>query len=577
MRTLTSCLVLSTGLSFLGCSASTSDPGALSKHEQEEVRAPVPDSGSAALLNTPRIRVCSDDELLGYVPNRRQIEANRHATTPTISYPYGTEREIWGFNATVRVDRDGRVVCHSGKDDFERPQTLTLERNAALAGLRYDPFLREGAAVAAVVREEIREQELPESYRPLPNAPLGEVGIALQRTGCYGTCPSYAVEVRGDGLVTYRGDGFVDVTGVHHYRIPPADVARLVDSLRKKDLWSLRPVYRAGVTDNPTYQLTLKFGNQIHRIVDYVGARAGMPQAVSEFEDEVDKVSGAGGFVHLSEVVIGRLQEEGFRFDSKEGAELLARAAANEGSRDNKAIVRLAELGAPITSSSAPRTERWPPRGTLLDEALRNRRVELVDLLIAKGALETNGMLDQIKLDAAFRAAIQGGSLALVQTVWRAGEPALYPALHFDDAADDGKDTRKQSPVTLLLKHYGMQEDEPWDGMRIAAWLSSQGSDLKTSGAGGKTLLHIAAAANDAEFVRYLLDQGFDPSAPGEYDLPALGSAGNEDVAMLLLEAGTDLSKMDDHGGQFLRYARSNHWKRVVDWLRTHPSRTTGK
>ncbi|WP_242165419.1 ankyrin repeat domain-containing protein [Lysobacter sp. M15] len=567
---------MSTSL-LLGCSASTSDPGASSKHEPVEMRDPASGSTMAALRNAPRIRVCSEDELLGHVPNRRQIEANRRAPTPTISYAYGTEREIWGFDATVRVDRDGRVVCHSGKDGFDRPQALTPERNAALASLRYDPFLRDGASVSAIVSEAIREQELPESYRPLPNAPLGEVGITLQRTGCYGTCPSYTVDVRGDGLVNYRGDGYVDITGVHRYRIPPADVARLVDSLRKKDLWSLRPAYHAGITDNPTYQLTLKLGDQVHRIVDYVGERVGMPHVVSEFEDEVDKVSGAEGFVHLSEDAVERLQREGFRFDSKEGAELLARATANEESRDNKAIVRLVELGAPIAASPQARTEGWLARGTLLEEALQNRRRKLVDLLIAEGALETNGKPDQAKLDAAFRAAIQGGSLDLVQTLWRAGEPDLRPALYFDNESDEAQGVRQRSPVTLLLSHYGSDEDETWDGMQIAAWLASRGCDLKAAGADGKTLLHIAAKADDAEFVHYLLSQGFDASTLGEYDLPALGSTSNEDVAMLLLEAGTDLSKMDDQSGEFLRYARSNHWQRVVEWLRKHPSRTTSK
>lgn len=115
------------------------------------------------------------------------------------------------------------------------------------------------------------------------------------------------------------------------------------------------------------------------------------------------------------------------------------------------------------------------------------------------------------------------------------------------------------------------------DGVQIAAWLASRGCDLKAAGAGGRTLLHIAANADDAEFVHYLLSQGFDASTLGEYDLPALGSTSNEDVAMLLLEAGTDLSKMDDQPGEFLRYARSNHWQRVVEWLRKHPSRTASK
>lgn len=97
--------------------------------------------------------------------------------------------------------------------------------------------------------------------------------------------------------------------------------------------------------------------------------------------------------------------------------------------------------------------------------------------------------------------------------------------------------------------------------------LPAQGCDIKASRANGDTLLHIAAGANDAAFVRYLLDQGLDASAAGEYGLPPLASVQDEDVALLLLEAGTDLRMMDDDGQRFIDYARDNHWGRVVAWL----------
>jgi hypothetical protein len=53
-------------------------------------------------------------------------------------------------------------------------------------------------------------------------------------------------------------------------------------------------------------------------------------------------------------------------------------------------------------------------------------------------------------------------------------------------------------------------------------------------------------------------------STPGQYGLPALGSAQDEDVAMTLLVAGTDFPRMDDAGHQFRRYAEGNHWARVA-------------
>ncbi len=46
------------------------------------------------------------------------------------------------------------------------------------------------------------------------------VKITLLRSGCFGTCPSYQVEVHGDGTVLYEGYGYVAVEGQHRDSIP---------------------------------------------------------------------------------------------------------------------------------------------------------------------------------------------------------------------------------------------------------------------------------------------------------------------------------------------------------------------
>src|SRR5690606_34028821 len=98
-----------------------------------------------------------------------------------------------------------------------------------------------------------------------------EVRIVLARSGCFGACPAYSVEIRGDGSVLYDGRAFVDVEGKHRYQVPVENVAALVESAREKDLWSMRTSYRARITDNPTYDLLLDMGGKVHRIEDYVG------------------------------------------------------------------------------------------------------------------------------------------------------------------------------------------------------------------------------------------------------------------------------------------------------------------
>lgn len=521
---------------------------------------------------TPVVRdipVCTGAQLLASAPSLEEAKAHRRFALPVIGYAYGTQREDWGLQLALRVDESGQVQCYLAKDVFGREQTLNAERRAALkeiGGMRYQPFLREGKAVAAIVSEQVVEQELREKHVPLPHVPLEQVHIALERTGCYGWCPDYRVEVYGDGRATYEGRGYVDVEGKHDYRVPKEDVARLVESLRSKDLWSLRSEYQAGITDNPTYVLTLELGGQSRKIVDYVGEMVGMPVGVSAFEDEVDKVAQSDRWKHLTTETVEQLKAEGFQFNSQAGAELLARTVANKNSRDEAAMLALVELGAPlaVARKQAPGFSGTP--GPLVESALRNHHATLLQPLVARGALDTNGKRDQKKIDAAFRAAIQGGRLEAVKAVWDIAGSRPHPSLTFDDQSDDDTPMRKQSPVTLsLMPPYG---DDDWQGREIAEWLADQGCDLGARAANGETLLHIAAEAGDVQFVRYLLDHGLDASMPGEYDLPALGSTHDEEVALMLLKAGTDLSPMDDDGRRFLQYAEENHWGRVVAWLK---------
>lgn len=528
-----------------------------------------PAQTSPEVVAASEVGVCPEQSLLGYVPDDAERDSHRRFAVPAIAYPFGTLLAgDWGLDVTFRVDATGRVTCYRATDRVENPFALNPQRRAAIQRMsawRYAPFLQDGRPVAAVVSEQVDEYERPGKRVALPDVPLERAIIALERSGCYGTCPSYRVEIRGNGDVTYHGDGYVDVTGEHRYRVPVDEVLKLVDSLRNKDLWSLRRSYRAAWTDNPTYTLTLRMGDQTHQIEDYIGRRAGMPEAVSQFEAEVDAVARSAMWIHLSQEGVSRLESEGFDFTSTQGARLLARAVANEGSRDDAAMRRVLALGAPIDGDDE---EQWGFRGPhqpLVLAALLNGRVALLDPLIARGALATGGRPDQAKIDAAFRAAIAGGRLAAVQAIWAVAGTSTHPSLTFTDLSDNEKTAPKQSPVTLLLD--GRSAHGRWEGRAIAQWLVAHGCNLKSAGASGDTLLHIATRAGDAPFVRYLLDQGLDPSAQGAYGLPALGSAESEDIAMLLLEAGT---RMDDSDRSFRRYAQSNHWQRVIAWLDAH-------
>jgi len=513
---------------------------------------------------------CSAQALPGTAIDRAETAEHRTFSLPTIDYQDGSELETWGMPLALQVDPSGRITCYLvEKSEFGLDVQINARRRALLAQLGswgYRPFIREGRPVAAVVRELVYEQHLPSKKREWPDVPLDQVSISLSRSGCYGTCPIYQVTIHGDGTVDYIGKAYVDVLGHHQFKISSTEVAALVASMRDKNLWSMDPSYRARITDNPTRVLNFKVGDSKHSIEDYVGGMVGMPKAITEFEDEVDMVGRMNSWTRLSVESINALQREGFNFRSKEAAEMLLRAVTNNKGTDDRAMAKLVDLGAPTAViDSGAIAETMEQKGPLIDLALRSHRTALVDVLLVRGALRNNGVPNQQKIDGAFRAAIVGGRLSLVQKVWDEAGPEHRPSLVFIDKSNkDPTVIQKQAPVTLLLSR--QYEDQSWEGLKIAQWLFDKGCDPNASDAEGDTLLHVAARSNDVDFVRYLIARGVDVSEKGRYGLPALGSATVESVALVLLQAGSDW-RMKDNGDEFIEYAQYRGWGSVLAFI----------
>lgn len=438
-------------------------------------------------------------------------DAHRRFPVPVLRYAKGTRPEGFENRIKLRVDRDGRITCASLTSHIGEALRMTPERRRALDGLssvRFTPFLRGGVAVPAIVELPLREADLT-THRQMPNVALDRVRIRMERTGCYGFCPSYAVDIRGDGFVRYIGRGFVRVQGTHEFRIPQAAVAGLVARARELDIWSMEPMYRAGVTDSPTYFVQLMLGDASHVIEDYVGEEAGMPPEVTQFEEEIDRASHALELVHLSPFAVDVLERDGFAFASTAGATLLADATIDPDVRDDAALLRLLALGAPMTGAQQRKSLlALDSDEPLIEQALLYQRSALVEALLDRGALETDHRIDLAKRDAALLAAIRGGKLALVQRIWNLGAKA--PAMTFVDKSGDSP----QRVSLALALHQTRWRKRPWEGLAIARWLDAQGVDLRGRLGNGDTLLQIAIEGEDAEFVRGLREMGFTPDAP---------------------------------------------------------------
>ena len=121
--------------------------------------------------------------------------------------------------------------------------------------------------------------------------------ISLDRSSCYGACPSYVVKVSGDGNVSYCGFTDVEEQGRRTRQINPDDVRSLYDQILAADFFNLDDEYFANITDGPSYHVSVSVDGQTKAVRDYFGQEAGMPESVTVIQDVIDDIAGTSAWI----------------------------------------------------------------------------------------------------------------------------------------------------------------------------------------------------------------------------------------------------------------------------------------
>lgn len=484
--------------------------------------------------------------------------------------------------------------------------------------VKYLPFRRNGKPVVARI-EGFRVEVFPPETRPDYPVPFPESGdlsslaIKMIRIGGEGW-PRTKLEVLGIGRVTYESNSAA-IKGKHTATVDKAEVANLVALLKRHQVFSLKSAYVSAWTHQPVVDLEVSFGGRKVRIWDYRGREVGMPDAVLDIQDAIDRTARVDRWRLGNEETVPTLLQEKWDFKAK--------TAANEGllagvaRRGTATLLReLIALGAPIVTgpegdiplvAAATRGDedifdelmaqkvKWSD--VALGEALvaaaeAGKETFAVDLLW-KGA---NPKYQNRKMSWSSRttpliAAADVASLDVVELLIRwvtkrmgsdfdpLSEPKVASkaelAAFLNMADQEGKTALHWAIDGRGDTEFGYDDQEKRFARRraVVAALLQAGADPNARDKRGNAPLHTNR--RDAAIARQLLAAGADVNARDKSGRTALMHCYTPELARVLLEAGAGIDAKDDEGRTAIDHARRIQDADVVaflkTWRRTHP------
>ena len=451
------------------------------------------------------------------------------------------------FRLTLIVSPTGDVIdAHAqGNRDV---LTFWPQLHGEVSQWKFTPFKVNGNAVTGQV-EEYTDLVPPE--RPPNNhvvAPIirpdSKVTITLRRTGCFGNCPSYVVAVSTNGIV-FNGHGFVVATGKHTDRSDADEVRKLAKKFTAADFYSMDAKYTAGVTDNPTYLLTIAIDGHTKQVEDYVGSWEGMPAVITELEDEVDTFARTQRWIDGDEGLVQALRAEKFNFHAFEAQVMLKESA----SRGKTATVRdFLDAGVPLKPLPAPKSKepfRTAPFESVGWLNAASGHPDTLQILIDVGASEN----DQSDKDLALAGAAASGNITAVRALIAYGANPNADLSKLTSTETSGMTMNGNAAGSVLIQ--AARSGSPDMVREILRYRP----DLEARDREGKTAVFVAGEFGDqdedgarVECVRLLAQAGADVNARDNDGNTPLHETFLTDVETELLNLGADVNARNADG-----------------------------
>jgi hypothetical protein len=114
---------------------------------------------------------------------------------------------------------------------------------------------------------------------------ISEIGI--ERTPCYGKCPTYTLIVKSDGTLRYKGVANVERLGEYTGKIDQFRFEQLAQFIKDSDYMELDDAYTHMITDNPSVYTTVLMSGKRKTIRNYANSGPTKLWAIEQLIDEL--------------------------------------------------------------------------------------------------------------------------------------------------------------------------------------------------------------------------------------------------------------------------------------------------
>src|ERR1041385_702463 len=160
-----------------------------------------------------------------------------------------------------------------------------------LAALCFATLLVFGGEISDIHRKQARrtlaDWKKSRSHDEVASTNHGITEIGIERTRCFGSCPSYTFIIKSDGTFRYKGDAYVERKGEFSGTISVWYFHPLAQFIRDSGYMELEDSYTRMVTDNPTTYTMVVMGGKRKTVNNYANAGPTKLWAIEQLIDDL--------------------------------------------------------------------------------------------------------------------------------------------------------------------------------------------------------------------------------------------------------------------------------------------------